>query len=213
MKLQYHHAPDEVREQVRITYDEHKKVEEKWMKTLDDKLVDVLKSRDSNFDEARFREFCDVTNEMFHPHSIDHYGMSNYSKALFRAALWQSKDRCSAVEASVQILADLLEDGRDDDSTIMRGVYETSPDTRYAQLAAHQLKITDPLFAAKLIQDIRLELEGIALERAQKDVINPLQVPYLQAERKELESELSVSLSSNPAKFGDFICFSDGIIC
>ena len=70
MKLQYHHAPDEVREQGRITYDEHKKVEEDWMKTLDDKLVDVLKSRDSNFDEAHFRAFCEMTNEMFHPHSI-----------------------------------------------------------------------------------------------------------------------------------------------
>jgi len=199
VKLQYHHAPDEVREQGRISYDEHKKVEEDWMKTLDDKLVDVLKSRDSNFDEAHFRAFCEMTNEMFHPHSIDHYGMSNYAKALFRAALWQSKDRCSVVEASVELLANLLEDGVDDDPTIMRGVYETSPDTRYAQLAAHQLKITDPLFAAKLIQEIRLKLESVAISRAQKDTINPLQVPYLQAERSELETELSESLSSNPA--------------
>merc|ERR1719461_880549 len=84
VKLQYHHAPDEVREQGRITYSEHKKVEEDWMKTLDDKLLDVLKSRDSNFDETHFREFCAVTNEMFHPHSIDHYPMSNYAKSLFR---------------------------------------------------------------------------------------------------------------------------------
>ena len=202
MKLQYHHAPDEVREQGRITYDEHKKVEEEWMKTLDDKLVEVLKSRDASFDEAHFREFCQVTNEIFHPHSIDHYVMSNYAKSLFRAALWQSKDRVTVVEASMQVLADLLEDRRDDDATIMRGVYETSPDTRYAQLAAHQLKITDPLFAAKLVQEIRLKMEGIAIERAQKDVMNPLQVPYLQAERTELETELRESLSSNPAKFG-----------
>jgi len=199
VKLQYHHAPDEVREQGRVSYDEHKRVEEEWMKTLDDKLVDVLRSRDSSFDEAHYRAFCEVTNEMFHPHSIDHYGMSNYSKSLFRAALWQSKERCSTVEASVQVLADLLDDVRDDDPTIMRGVYEGSPGTRYAQLAAHQLKITDPLFAAQLVQDIRLKLEGIAIERAQKDVVNPLQVPYLQAERVELETELRESLSSNPA--------------
>jgi len=199
VKLQYHHAPDEVREQGRITYDEHKKVEEDWMKTLDDKLVDVLKSRDSNFDEAHFRAFCEMTNEMFHPHSIDHYGMSNYAKALFRAALWQSKDRCSAVESSIELLANLLENGLEDDATIMRGVYETSPGTRYAQLAAHQLKITDPLFAAKLIEEIRLKLESVAITRAQKDVVNPLQVPYLQAERAEIENELKESLSSNPA--------------
>ena len=68
------------------------------MRTLDDKLVDVLKERDPSFDESKFREFCDVTNDIFHPHSIDHYAMSNYAKSLFRAALWQSKDRVTTVE-------------------------------------------------------------------------------------------------------------------
>jgi len=198
VKLQYHHAPDEVREQGRISYEEHKKVEEDWMRSLDDKLVEVLRSRDASFDEGHFREFCATTNEMFHPHSIDHYPMSNYAKSLFRAALWQSKDRVAAVEQSVQLMADLLDDVRDDDPSIMRGVYEQSPDTRYAQLAAHQLKITDPLFAAQLIQDIRLRMEQTAIERAQKDTVNPLQVPYLQAERVELETELRESLSANP---------------
>jgi len=199
VKLQYHHAPDEVREQGRVTYDEHKEIEERWMKTLDDRLVEVLKARDPAFDEAHFREFCAATNEMFHPHSIDHYGMSNYAKSLFRAALWQSKERCAAVEHSVQSVAHLLEHGKDDDASIMRGVFEAAPQTRFAQFAAHQLKLSDPLFAAKLVESVRLKLEGVAIERAQKDVIAPLQVPALRAEREELETELRESLSTNPA--------------
>merc|ERR1719410_1997841 len=153
VKLQYHHAPDEVREQGRITYDEHKKVE-------------VLKSRDASFDEAHFREFCQVTNEIFHPHSIDHYAMSNYAKSLFRAALWQSKSRCDDVEQSVEILMNLLDDSRDNDAAIMRALYEQYPTTRFAQFAAFQLKMTDPLFAAKLIEEIRLKLEDVAIDRA-----------------------------------------------
>ena len=75
-----------------------KDVEDEWMRTLDDKLADVLKSRDPSFDEGKFKEFCQVTNEMFHPHAIDHYGINNYAKALFRAAIWQSQGRASDVE-------------------------------------------------------------------------------------------------------------------
>eukprot|EP01084_Bolivina_argentea_P040610 75021_1 len=206
VREQYHHAPDEVREQGGITYEQHKQVEENWMITLDNKLCDVLKERDPNFNEDKFMEFCAATNEMFHPHSIDHYGMSNYAKSLFRAALWQSKDRCNTVEESIEILINLLEDGRDDDSNIIRGVYEQSPNTRFNKFAAFQLKITafqlkitDPLFAAKLIQEIRMKLEEIAIDRAQKDVLYKLQVPYLQHERKELETELEETMSTNPA--------------
>ena len=68
------------------------------MRTLDDKLIELLQERDASFDADKFREFCQITNDMFHPHSIDHYGMSNYSKSLFRAALWQSPDRAGIVE-------------------------------------------------------------------------------------------------------------------
>eukprot|EP00484_Ammonia_sp_Unknown_P000888 CAMPEP_0197020296 /NCGR_PEP_ID=MMETSP1384-20130603/1075_1 /TAXON_ID=29189 /ORGANISM="Ammonia sp." /LENGTH=635 /DNA_ID=CAMNT_0042447899 /DNA_START=13 /DNA_END=1920 /DNA_ORIENTATION=+ len=199
VKEQYHHAPDEVREQGLASYDQHKQVEEDWMMTLDEKLIEVLRERDSNFDESKFREFCKVTNELFHPHSIDHYGMSNYAKSLFRAALWQSQDRCNAVEQSIEKVVSLLEDGRDDSATIMRGVYESNPDTRHSNLVALQLRITDPLFAAKLIQHIRFKLEQAAIERAQKDILRDLEVPYLQSEREELQTELEVSMSTNPA--------------
>ena len=199
VREQDHHAPDQVREQKGMTYDQHKKVEEEWMQTLDDKLVEVLKGRVSGFDEAKFRDFCSVTNEMFHPHSIDHYGMSNYAKSLFRAAFWQNKDRCDSVEQSIERVMEMLEDGRDDDAAIMRGVYEGAPSTRYADLAAFQLKLTDPLFAAKLVQSVRLKLEQTAISRAQKDVLYDLEVPYLQSERTDLEKELRESLSSNPA--------------
>eukprot|EP01083_Nonionella_stella_P098073 275688_1 len=199
VREQYHHAPDEVREQRGMTYEQHKGVEEKWMRTLDVKLCDVLKQRNSNFDEDKFKEFCDVTNDMFHPHSIDHYGMSNYAKSLFRAALWQSKARCSDVEESVEVLSALLADGKDDDATVIRGVYENAPNTRFANFAAFQLRITDPLFSAKLIQQIRIKLEEVTIERAKKDVLYDLQVPYLQAERNELETELAESMSTNPA--------------
>eukprot|EP01084_Bolivina_argentea_P040611 75023_1 len=49
---------------------------------------------------------------------VDQWGVSNYTKSLFRASLWQSKDRCNTVEESIEILINLLEDGRDDDSKI-----------------------------------------------------------------------------------------------
>jgi len=153
----------------------------------------------ASFDEPKFREFCTLTNEMFHPHSIDHYGMSNYAKSLFRAALWQSKSRCDDVEQSVEILMNLCDDARDNDAAIMRGVYEQYPTTRFAPFAALQLRLTDPLFAAKLIEELRQKLEASAIERAQKDVLRSLQVPYLQKERRDLQSELDESRSSNPA--------------
>ena len=92
-----------------------------------------------------------------------------------------------------------MEDGQDDDATVMRGMYEDSPDTKFSNFAAYQLKLTDPLFSAKLVQEIRNTLEQRAIDRAQKDVLYDLQVPYLQGERQELETELEVSLSSNPA--------------
>jgi len=181
-----------------VTYAQHKELEEEWMQTLDDKLLATLKSRDANFDEARFREFCSVTNEMFHPHAIDHYGMSNYAKGLFRAAFWQNKERCSSVEQSIIALESMLKDARDDDAAILRGVYEAAPDTRYAQLAAFQLKLTDPLFAAKLVEAVRTRLEEAVIVRAQKDVVYDLEVPSLQAERAEVETELRESQSANP---------------
>ena len=104
-------------------------------------------------------------------------------------------------------MAALLDDPRDDDSTVMRGMYENNPSTRYSNFAAFQLKITDPLFSAKLIQEIRIKLEQIAIDRAQKDVLHDLQVPYLRQERKELERELEESMSTNPAsmKRGIFV--------
>ena len=46
----------------------------------------------------------------------------------------------------------MLDDSRDDDAAFLRGVHEAPPDTRYAQLAAFQLELTDPLFAAKLVE-------------------------------------------------------------
>jgi len=199
VRMEYHHAPDNVREQKGVTYEQHKAVEQEWMQTLDDKLLATLKSRDANFDEARFREFCAVTNEMFHPHNIDHYGMSNYAKGLFRAAFWQNKVRCTAVEQSIQTLVAMLEDARDDDAAILRGVYENAPETRYAQLAAFQLKLTDPLFAAKLVEAVRSRIEEAVITRAQKDVVGPLELPALQAERAELETDLRESGSINTA--------------
>merc|ERR1711920_928518 len=81
----------------------------------------------------------------------------------------------------------------------MRGVYEQYPTSRFSNFAAFQLRITDPLFAAKLIEEIRNKLENISIERAQKDVLYDLQVPALQSERKELETELEESRSTNPA--------------
>merc|ERR1711933_212622 len=133
VRLQYHHAPDSVREQgMQQTYESHKEIEEEWMKSLDDKLCALLAERNANFDQDKFKNFCALTNEMFHPHSIDHYGMSNYAKSLFRAALWQSKDRCDSVEQSIEILVSLLEDLRDEDANIMRGVYEEYPQTRFS---------------------------------------------------------------------------------
>ena len=199
MREQYHHAPDNVREQGMKSYDQHKQIEEEWMLSLDDKLCQVLAERTSGFDEQKFREFCAVTNEMFHPHSIDHYGMSNYAKSLFRAALWQSKARCDEVEQSIETVMKILDDSRDDDASIMRGVYEKYPSTRFSKFAAFQLRITDPLFSAKLIEELRNKLEAISIDRAQKDVLYSLQVPYLQTERKELETELAESRSTNPA--------------
>jgi len=199
VRQEYHHAPDSVRAQeTGVTYAQHKDIEEEWMQTLDDKLLATLKSRDANFDEARFREFCSVTNEMFHPHAIDHYGMSNYAKGLFRAAFWQNKERCAKVEESIFTLQTMIKDARDDDAAILRGVYEAAPDTRYAQLAAFQLKLTDPLFAAKLVEALRTRLEEAVIIRAQKDVVYDLEVPSLQAERAEVETELRESQSSNP---------------
>ena len=99
----------------------------------------------------------------------------------------------------MEIVSKLLEDERDDDPTIMRGVFEESPDTRFSSFAAFQLKITDPLFSAKLVEEVRIKLESVAIERAQKDVLRELQVPYLQSERQEVERELEESMSTNPA--------------
>ena len=76
----------------------HCKIVLPYLSELDDKLIDVLRARDSSIDENKFRDFCQTTNDMFHPHAIDHYGMNNYAKSLFRAALWQSQDRASTVE-------------------------------------------------------------------------------------------------------------------
>ena len=51
-----------------------------------------------------------------------------------------------------EFCAVMLTDGRDDDAAILRVVHEAAPDTRYVQLAAFQLKLTDPPFAAKLVE-------------------------------------------------------------
>eukprot|EP01084_Bolivina_argentea_P039016 72111_1 len=80
----------------------------------------------------------------------------------------------------------------------MRGLYESYPSTRFANFVAAQLRITDPLFSAKLVEEVRLKLEQVAVDRAIKDILNDLEVPYLQNERKSLETELEESQSTNP---------------
>jgi F0F1-type ATP synthase delta subunit len=62
----------------------------------------------------------------------------------------------------------------------VRRLYEMYPDAPLKQVAALQLKLTDPLFAARLSDDMRVQLEKIARERAVRDVIAPLEVPHVE---------------------------------
>ena len=79
-------------------------------------------------------------------------------------------------------------------------MYKNNPwYTIFSNLAAYQLSLTDPLFSAKLIEEIRIKLEQVAIDRAHKDVLYDLQVPYLQNEREELQTELRESMSTNPS--------------
>lgn len=198
VNYQYYHAPDDVRVQGSGTYEEHRGREEAWMRTLDDKLIALLKSRDSSFDEKKFKEILEITNEMFHPFNIDHYNLSNYAKGLFRATLWQGKDRLKTVEASIEKVSDLLTHKQDNDALILRLMYEQYPDTSLSTLGASQLELTDPLFAARLCDEARSIIEKISFDRAVKDVLSELELPYINAEKAAFEKELNDSMSRDP---------------
>ena len=192
MNSEYFHAPENVRVQLG-TFEEHRATEEQWMQDLDTKLVKMLKERDNKLDEKKLREYMDITNELFHPFKIDHYTFSNFAKALFRAALWDSKDRLKSVEQGIKILSSLLQDRSDNDVRILRTMYEDYPDSKFSELAALQLQMTDPLFGARLCDEARRRLENYSFDRAVTDVIRDLELPYILSDLEEAKRELAAT--------------------
>jgi len=199
VEKEYFHAPEEVRVQsTNLTFDEHRKIEEAWMKELDESLISLLKSRDSSINEKKLREWLNTSNDLFHPFKIDHYTFSNFAKALFRSALWNSKEQLNNVVNGMNTLQQMLENSNDNDTLILRKMYEEYPDTPLNNLAALQLEILDPLFGARLCDEARSILENKSFERAVKDVLRELELPYIKNEKKAVENELKDS-SANPA--------------
>ncbi|ETO19608.1 ATP synthase F1, delta subunit [Reticulomyxa filosa] len=166
--------------------------EQKWMKELDEKLVEYLKSKKPDLDEDKWRSFNDACNEVFHPHKIEHYSLNDFSKSLFRAALWQSAERLHDVEKSVHKLQGLYNDTSDDDVKIIRRMYELYPDSHLPSLVALQLQITDPLFAARLVDETRARLEKQLVQRAIKDIVRDFELPYLKQQKDALQQQLDI---------------------
>ena len=113
--------------------------------------------------------------------------------------MFLGEDRLKVIEASMNELNILLNDARDNDVEIIRKMYENNPDFKFKNLIALQLEITDPLFAAKLCDIARSTMEEVAINRAVKDILRDLELPMINKELSEWESELRESMSTNPS--------------
>merc|ERR1712060_93910 len=96
-------------------------------------------------------------------------GGNDYSKDLFRAALWQGKARVASVEKEFDRLMKIIQEHRASEIDVKRCAYEKYPDLKYRPETSQELEARDPLVVAKLLVEMRQRIENDMVEKCVKD--------------------------------------------
>jgi len=154
-------------------------------------LKDVVQAKDPSVTSEKWYAWKSVLEEMFQPKDQEHYSWNDYSKDLFRAAVWQSKERVAALEKEFDRLMDIIQKDRASDVDVKRVAYEKYPDLKFRPEASQELEARDPLVVAKLLLEIKQRIQESLVKKCVKETLAPYMNNLHEAERLGLQRNLN----------------------
>jgi len=160
------------------------------LKKRDEEFLKVVQSKDPKVTAEKWFAYTDVMNNMFEPRDMEHYSWNDYAKDLFRAAIWQSKEKVTSLEKEFDRLMKIIEEDRASDVDVKRSAYEKYPDMKYRPETSQELEARDPLVVAKMLVDMRKRIEDEMVKKSVKETFAPHMNRLHEAERLGLERGL-----------------------
>lgn len=160
------------------------------LKKREEDFLKVVQAKDPTVTAEKWFAYWDVNVTMFDPKDMEHYSWSDYSKDLFRAAIWQSAEKVTSLEKDFDRLMKIIEEDRASDGDIKRSAYEKYPDMKYRPETSQELEARDPLVVAKMLVDMRKRIENEIVKKSVKEACSPHMNRLHEAERLGLERGL-----------------------
>jgi len=161
------------------------------IKERDEEFLKVVQAKDPSVTAEKWFAYKDMLDNMFEPKDMEHYSWNDYSKDLFRAALWQGKARVASVEKEFDRLMKIIQEHRASEIDVKRCAYEKYPDLAYRAETSQELEARDPLVVAKLLVEMRQRIENDMVKKCVKETFAPHMNRLHEAERLGLERGLS----------------------
>lgn len=136
-------------------------------------LKDFIQKRDPSVQADRWFKWRDTLEDLWKPKDMEHYRWCEYSKDLFRAALWQGAERIPVVEKAYGQLFEIIKSHSASEADILRETFQDYPDIKFRAEASQWLQAQDPLCVAKLLNTIRERVEDSTFQRAVRDCAKP----------------------------------------
>jgi len=154
-------------------------------------LKEVVQAKDPKVTAEKWFAWKEVLEDMFQPLDMGHYSWNDYSKDLFRAAVWQSKERVSSLEKEFDRLMQIIQDDGASEVDIKRCAYEKYPDLKFRPEASQELEARDPLVVAKLLVQMKQRIQDSLVKKCVKETLAPYMNNLHEAERIGLQRNLN----------------------
>jgi len=140
---------------------------------------------------------------------MSHYGYNKYAKAIFRSALWASKEKVGEVEQQLKELQVVVDTSVDNDPGLIRKMYEDDPNLP-RDPTLDPVKF-NPLFLMDLLFTVRNELDDATADKAVRDYLAGELGTSLKPQMEQLKKDSSKGYQTLENK-PDYIKFEKDLL-
>jgi len=156
----------------------------------DNEFLKFVQSKDPSVTAEKWFGYKAILESIFEPKDMEHYSWNDYSKDLFRAAVWQGKAKVTSLEKEFDRLMKIIKEHRASEVDVKRCAYEKYPDMKFRPETSQELEARDPLVVAKMLVEMREKIENGLVQKSVKETFAPHINRLHEAERMGLQRGL-----------------------
>jgi len=160
------------------------------LEVRNNEFLKFVQSKDPSVTAEKWFAYKATLENMFEPRDMGHYSWNDYSKDLFRAAVWQGKAKVTALEKEFDRLMKIIKEHRASEVDVKRCAYEKYPDMKFRPETSQELEARDPLVVAKMLVEMRERIENGLVKKCVKETFAPHMNRLHEAERMGLQRGL-----------------------